>query len=92
MRETLMLPLDILVDPLWHYDNSSWRTKLWGLRLIDVRMRVLPLEDLLAESNDPYVTMRESYLQNREFLIYDGDPPIAEDDEFFDEFLEEEDY
>ena len=92
MRETLMLPLDILADPLWHYDNSSWRTKLWGLRLIDVRMRLLPLEDLMKDSSDPYVTMRESYLQNREFLIYDGDPPIADDDEFFDEFLEEEDY
>jgi phospholipid-binding lipoprotein MlaA len=92
MRETLMLPLDILADPLYHYDNSSVRTKLWGLRLIDVRMRLLPLEDLMKDSNDPYVTMRESYLQNREFLIYDGDPPMAEDDDFFDEFLEEEDY
>jgi hypothetical protein len=30
-------------------------------------------------------------LQNREFEIYDGDPPV-EEDEFFDEFLEEEDY
>ncbi|MCP5093137.1 MAG: VacJ family lipoprotein, partial [Gammaproteobacteria bacterium] len=31
---------------------------------------------------------RESYLQNREYRIYDGNPP--EDDEFFDEFLDEE--
>ena len=36
--------------------------------------------------------MRESYLQNRDFQIYDGDPPTADDDEFYDEFLEDEDY
>ena len=35
--------------------------------------------------------MRESFLQNREFAIYDGNPP-SDDDEFFDEFLEDEDY
>ena len=92
LRETLTLPLDILADPLYHYDNASVRTKLWALRLIDLRARVLPLEDLLQDSADPYVTLRESYLQNREFEIYDGDPPLAEDDDFYDEFLEEEDY
>ncbi len=91
VRETLTLPLDIMTDPLHHYDNSSVRTKVWALRLIDLRARVLPLEDLLRDSSDPYVTMRESYLQNREFEIYDGDPPM-DDDDFYDEFLEEEDY
>ena len=32
------------------------------------------------------------FLKNREFQIYDGDPPLQEDDEFYDEFLEEDDY
>jgi hypothetical protein len=31
--------------------------------------------------------MRESYLQNRQFEIYDGDPPA--DDDFYDEFEED---
>ena len=61
------------------------------LRLINLRANLLPFEDLLEDSADPYVTVRESFLQNREFAIYDGNPP-ADDDEFFDEFLEEEDY
>jgi len=34
------------------------------------------------------VTLRESFLQNREFEVYDGDPPV--DDEFFDEFYEDD--
>ena len=73
---------------MYYYDNSSVRDKLRILRIIDVRARLLPLESTLEESKDPYITLRESYLQNREFEIYDGEPP--EDDEFFDEFLDEE--
>jgi phospholipid-binding lipoprotein MlaA len=92
LRGALTQPLDVFVDPLYHYDDSSVRTKVWALRLIDLRARVLPLEDLVQDSNDPYVSVRESYLQNREFEIYDGDPPMDDDDDFYDEFLDEEDY
>ena len=88
-----MMPLDIMADPLYHYDNTSVRDKLYVLRIIDLRARVLSLDELLADSADPYVTLRESYLQNREFEVYDGDPPTdEEDDDLFDEFFEEEDY
>ena len=48
-------------------------------------------EALLEDSKDPYLTIRESYLQNRRFRIHDGNPPSsAEDDELFDEFFEQE--
>ena len=89
LSDAVMLPFDIAADPLYHYDNSSVRDKLYILRLIDVRERLFKAEKLMADSKDPYITLRESYLQNREYEIYDGDPP--EDDEFFDEFLEEDD-
>ena len=88
LRDALLMPLDIIADPLYHYDNSSVRDKLTIVRLIDLRYRLLATDKLLADSKDPYVTIRESYLQNREYEIYDGDPP--EDDDFFDDFLEEE--
>ena len=91
LRDALLLPLDLQLDPLYHYDVSSVRDRLYVLRLINLRANLLPLEDLLEDSADPYVTLRESFLQNREFAIYDGNPP-SDDDEFFDEFLEEEDY
>ncbi len=92
LRDTAVTPFDIAADPLYHYDNSSVRDPVTVLRLINLRARLLSLEELLQESADPYVTIRESYLQNREFEIYDGDPPLDDDDEFYDEFLEEEDY
>jgi phospholipid-binding lipoprotein MlaA len=93
LRDVLMMPLDIMADPLYHYDNTSVRDKLYVLRIINLRARVLSLDELLADSADPYVTLRESYLQNREFEIYDGNPPAdEEEDDLFDEFFEEEDY
>ena len=89
LRDALLLPLDIVANPLYHYDNSSVRDKLYVLRSIELRTQLLTAEKFLEGSKDPYLTTRESYLQNRRFEIFDGDPP-DEDDDFFDEFLEEE--
>lgn len=88
LRDAIMLPVDIAFDPLFQYEKGSLRQNLYILRLIDLRYRVLPADQLLEDSKDPYLTLRESYQQNREYEIYDGDPPV--DDEFFDEFLDEE--
>ena len=89
LRDALLLPLDITANPLYHYDVASVRDRLYVLLFVDSRYHLLVADKLLDDSKDPYVTVRESYLQNREYEIYDGDPP--EDDDFFDEFLEEED-
>ncbi len=88
LRDALIRPLDIVSDPMYSYENTSVRDKLTVLRIIDLRYRLLVTDKFLEDSKDPYVTIRESYLQNREYEIYDGAPP--EDDEFFDEFLDEE--
>lgn len=88
LRDAVLLPVDIVVDPLFQYDNTSVRDKLYVLRLINLRYKLLAADKFLEDSKDPYVTLRESYLQNREYEVYDGYPP--EDDDFFDEFLEED--
>lgn len=92
LRDTIALPFDFLADPLYHYDEASVKDKLRVLEIIDFRARLLAADALLEESSDPYITLRESYLQNREYEIYDGDPPIDDDfyDEFDDEFFDEE--
>ncbi len=88
LRDAIAIPLNFLADPLFWYDNSSVRDKIYLIRLIDVRARLFAAEALLKGSPDKYIAIREAYLQHRLFLIYDGDPPI--DDDFYDEFLEEE--
>ena len=89
LRGAIATPLDMLADPVSHVDESSLRDKLVVMRIIDLRYRLLSVEGLLEESRDPYTTVRDSYLQNREFEIFDGEPPEDEDD-FFDEFLDDE--
>lgn len=89
LRDAIAYPLDIFFDPLFHYSNSSVRDKLWILQGIHIRARLLAAESTIDSSFDPYITIREAYLQHREYLIYDGDPP-EDDDDLFDEFFEEE--
>ena len=85
------MPIDIASDPLSPSDHSSVRDKVYALRVIDLRMRLLTAEALLEDSKDPYLTLRESYLQNRRFQVYDGSPPSTEEEEdLFEEFFEEE--
>ena len=91
LLDALATPINIFFDPLYHYDNSSVRDKIYALRLIDLRMRLLTAEALLEDSQDPYLTLRESYLQNRRFQIYDGNPPATDEEEdLFEEFFDEE--
>lgn len=91
-RDVVAMPFDFLADPLYHYDETSVKDKLRALQIINLRARLLAAEGLLEESQDRYITIRESYLQNREYEIYDGDPPMDDDfyDDFDDEFFDEE--
>ena len=65
------------------------RKMLYALRLIDVRQRLFRAENLIGDSQDRYVSIREAYLQHRQYLVFDGDPPV--DDDFYDDFLEDGD-
>ena len=82
------IPLNFASDPTFYLDDSTEKWLLYGIRTIDLRMQLFPAEEvLLKDAYDPYLTKRESFLQNRRFRIYDGDPP--EDEDFYDDFLEE---
>ena len=81
------IPLNFLADPLFHYDEESTRWIIYGIRAIDLRERLFAAEALTKDSFDRYLTIRESFLQNRQYRIYDGDPP--EDEDFYEDFLDE---
>lgn len=55
------------------------------LDLISLRAALLPFQADIDSANDSYIFMRDIYLQNREFKIYDGYPPEPD----YDSFLEE---
>ena len=54
--------------------------------LISLRAELLPLQPQIDAAEDPYVLMRDVYLQNREFKIYDGNPPPPDYDALLDEY------
>ncbi len=81
--------LELPFELLKHYDNDDARRKLILLYYIDKRMRLLAADDALANAFDPYIFVRDAYLQRRRYLVYDGDPPFLEED-FEDEYSEED--
>ncbi len=90
LRDAVVVPLNLLADPLVYYKDASVRDKVYLVRAIDFRELVLSAEAQLKDAYDPYIRLREAYLQNRRFKIYDGDPPDDEDDQDFDEFFDDE--
>jgi phospholipid-binding lipoprotein MlaA len=82
---TAALPVDFYSDLQRLIEDTGTRDKLYVLRLIDTRSRLLTTEELLNKSADPYIAFREAYLQNRLFNIYDGDPPVDDEIYFFDD-------
>jgi phospholipid-binding lipoprotein MlaA len=88
LRDAIMIPLNFAADPVYYLDSNTARWTIYAIRAVDLRSRLFIVDALIEESTDRYLTIRESYLQRREFLIYDGDPP--EDDDFYDDFYDEE--
>jgi phospholipid-binding lipoprotein MlaA len=81
---------EYFVDPLT-YTDVQWEI-VWGVRaleIVDARASLLPLDPTLERTFDPYVFVRDAWLQRRLYQIYDGDPPI-EPLELEDEWLDEE--
>ncbi len=81
-----------------YLDDVRWRNSLKALDLIQTRAGLLEFDKQLEEAMDEYTFVREAYLQNRQFRVYDGNPP-QEDDPFAadcdddtcdDELLEDE--
>jgi len=82
---------DIVDAPLTPFANITsngvdWALGAWVIYQIDNRSRLLSTDHLVFEAYDPYIFVRDAYLQNRRYLALDGNLP--EDDAY----LDEEDY
>lgn len=92
LRDTVGRVGDSFVDPITYADPASLRLGLNGGQLLDLRARLIPLENAFADAAvlDPYSFQREAYRQNRRNLIFDGEPPADEyDDALEDELFED---
>ena len=82
-RDLWSWPVDsYLLDPMsWYARNHSLRyhTEYLPVVLYYVQLRasLLSADDFLDSAYDPYLAMRNAYLQRRTYLIYHGNPPTS---------------
>ena len=99
----IMLPLlgpATFRDGIGNFGNSYASGQGWFIRehhqaipyvldAIDSRARLLPQDKTFMEAPDPYALIRDAFLQQREYVIYDGDPPLPDYDDYLDEDFDE---
>jgi phospholipid-binding lipoprotein MlaA len=68
--------IDGQTDPLGYVSSVPVRNSLNGLRVVDARVSVFPVEALANQAAlDRYTFFRSAYVQRRESLIRDGKAP-----------------
>ena len=87
IRDTIGWAGDTVTDPLFSYDEDTVYWGLLGLRVIDRRADLLAAGEIIEEAAlDPYIFIRDAFLQRRRSLVYDGNPPPQPgEDDFWDE-------
>jgi phospholipid-binding lipoprotein MlaA len=76
------------MDWVTHFINrrvgdNRYGWSMWLLRYVDATADALRNEKVLSSAAvDPYIFYRESYLQRRRYLVYDGNPPLEEEEDF----------
>jgi phospholipid-binding lipoprotein MlaA len=85
IRDTVGLVGDYYTDPMAYVKPSGTRDPARVLWIVDGRANLLKAEKILKEAAiDEYVYVRDAYLQRRQSLVYDGNPPEEEFDVFAD--------
>ena len=80
-----------LFNPQFRIFSSSVQTKVNIFWLVHLRSQLIGIDEEVQRAFDRYAFVRDAYLQNRRFLLYDGNPPddFFDFEDFDDEFDEE---
>jgi phospholipid-binding lipoprotein MlaA len=76
VRDAPSRVFDWFTTPL-QYTDLPWEAD-WAQRIISpihTRSELLPLDATIQRAYDPYVFIRDAWVQQREFKIFDGNPP-----------------
>jgi phospholipid-binding lipoprotein MlaA len=82
VRDAFGRVVGFYTDPVDYLRPIALRNSMLGLRLVDTRALILPAERLLdAAALDRYQFIRDAYLQRRNNLVFDGNPPRPRSDD-----------
>jgi phospholipid-binding lipoprotein MlaA len=75
-----------IVDPSWYYssaiDNNTIYWSFWTLDKVRTRANLFQAESVLDEAAfDKYSFIRDAWLQRRQNMVYDGNPPKVKEEE-----------
>ena len=74
VRDALSKPVDFLANPIGYVTNVPLRNSLQGYKMLDTRTNLLEASDVVDQSAlDPYVMVRDAWLQRRLAQIKDED-------------------
>ncbi len=74
------------VNPVLQLNDSSIRSKLVIAWFIESRAALIGPDEVVRDAFDPYLFVRDAYLQNREYLINDKPAEDAVFEEDFEDF------
>ncbi len=82
LRDTVALPVDFKGDVVTQVSDIPVRNTLLATRLVNQRAVFLGAESVIEEGAlDKYSFVRDSFLQRRRNMVFDGDPPDEESPE-----------
>lgn len=71
VRDSFGFFTDTFTNPITYNDNPALRNSAMVLQQVDIRVAVLVVDSLMM--GDKYLFTREAYLQQREYLVLDGE-------------------
>jgi phospholipid-binding lipoprotein MlaA len=81
-RDGLGYGVRAYLSPILHIDDHVVRDVLFAVGYVDLRAKGYEAQQLVGGAAlDPYTFIRRSYLQRREYLTYDGQPPPRKDED-----------
>jgi phospholipid-binding lipoprotein MlaA len=76
IRDSAGLYVDSYASPIRLISNIPVRNEMYATRMVSLRAGLLDQEKILDEAAiDRYTFIRDAYLQQRQSLVYDGNPP-----------------
>ena len=71
----------IWYGPVGYLPYVPLRNIIYGIGAVDLRANALGATSMIDEAAlNPYTFVRRAYLQRREYMVYDGNPPPQKDD------------
>ncbi len=88
VRDGVGLIFDLAANPLRLLSPASHRYGAAAVQVVHGRSNLLAAEELMPQSGDRYLFLRDAYLQRREYLVNDG--AVPEEDPFLDDDYDED--